>query len=182
MNLACPAVTVSTLSDDQVPLYKELRLRALRDHPDAFMESPEAFEARPVEAIAQRIRESQAVGGFTLVAQHAEAGFIGTASVAVGVTPKDAHRGLVWGVYVAPEVRGLGVGLLLLKELISRASSCGKLRNLSLSVVSSNQPALQLYQSLGFKEYGFDKDALYVNGEFLSEVLMSMDLPKNLRS
>lgn len=176
MNNERLSVMISTLCNEQVPLYKALRLRALRDHPDAFMETPEAFEARSVEAISERMRESQSCGGFTLIAQHPERGLVGTASLAVGATPKDKHRGVVWGVYVAPEARGMGVGRLLLKDLINRASETSGLRNIHLSVVSSNQSAFRLYESLGFTEYGFDVDALYVNGEFLSEALMSMDL------
>jgi RimJ/RimL family protein N-acetyltransferase len=171
-----PSVMISALRDEQVPLYKELRLRGLRDHPGAFVETPEAFETRSVGAIAERMRESQAHGGFTLIARDTQRGLIGTASLGVGSTPKEAHRGVVWGVYVVPEARRMGVGGLLLNDLIDRASRTNGLRNLTLTVASANQPALRLYQSLGFTEFGFDRDALYVNGEFVSEILMSREL------
>jgi ribosomal protein S18 acetylase RimI-like enzyme len=77
---------------------------------------------------------------------------------------------------VAPEARGMGIGQRLMREIIERASRDPSLRNLHLAVVRSNDRALQLYESIGFTQYGLDIDALYVNGEFLSEVLMSMDL------
>lgn len=170
------SVSISALDEERIPRYKALRARALRDHPDAFMETAEAFEARSVESIAARMRESAAIGGITLVAELPGKGLVGTASVGVGSTPKDAHRGVVWGVYVAPEARGMGVGQRLMREIIARASRNPSLRNLHLAVVRSNDRALQLYESLGFSQYGLDIDALYVNGELLSEVLMSMDL------
>lgn len=176
MNKPGLPVSIFALDEGRIPVYKALRARALRDHPDAFMETPEAFEARSVESIAARMRESAAIGGFTLVAELPGRGLVGTASVGIGFTPKDAHRGLVWGVYVAPEARGMGVGQRIMQELIERASRNPSLRNLHLAVVRSNDRALQLYESLGFTQYGLDVDALYVNGEFLSEILMSMNL------
>jgi RimJ/RimL family protein N-acetyltransferase len=176
MNMSPLHINISALDEGRIPLYKALRGRALRDHPDAFMETPEAFEARSIERIAERMRQSAAQGGFTLVAEIPGQGLVGTASLGVGATPKDAHRGLVWGVYVAPEARGMGIGQRLLREIIAGASRNPSLRNLHLTVVRSNDKALQLYESLGFTQYGLDIDALYVNGEFLSEVLMSMDL------
>ena len=169
-------VSISTLDSERIARYKALRLRALREHPDAFMETPEAFEARSVESINERMKESETRGGFTLVAEIPERGLVGTASLGIGFTPKDSHRGLVWGVYVAPEARGLGIARLLMKEVIERASCNPTLRNIHLSVVRSNNQALSLYESLGFMRYGVDVDALYVNGEYLSEVLMAMDL------
>jgi ribosomal protein S18 acetylase RimI-like enzyme len=178
MNTLQAPVIISTLDEAHLPSYKSLRLRALKDHPDAFLETPESFAARSDESINERMRESQARGGFTLVAEVSGRGLVGTASLAVGSTPKDSHRGLVWGVYVAPEARGLGIGQLLLRELIDRSAHNSTLRNLHLAVVQSNDRARRLYTSLGFRKYGLDLDALYVNGEFLSEVLMA----RNLRS
>jgi ribosomal protein S18 acetylase RimI-like enzyme len=179
LSSSAASISVTPLSVDQIPRFKALRLRALRDHPDAFLELPEAFEARSIESLALMLAASHERGGFILVAQTPEGNLVGSASLAVGGTPKDAHRGLVWGVYVAPEARGLGVGRLLLRELIGRARGNSALRNLTLAVVSSNEPALRLYRSLGFREYGLDRDAMCVNGEFLSEVLMSLNLAEN---
>jgi ribosomal protein S18 acetylase RimI-like enzyme len=176
MNNDHASVIISSLDSARIQHYKALRLRALREHPDAFMETPEAFEARSVESIAERMRQSTEQGGFTLVAEIPGRGLVGTASLAVGSTPKDAHRGLIWGVYVAPQTRGIGIGQRLMREIIERASRSPSLRNLHLAVVRSNAGALRLYQSLGFTQYGLDIDALCVNGEFLSEVLMSIDL------
>ena len=173
-----PSIHVLLLSETQAPLYKALRLRALRDHPDAFMETHEAFEARTIDSISERMRESQSRGGFTLVAQNNEGMLVGTASLAVGDTTKNSHRGLIWGVYVAPEARSMGVGARLLQELMSRAAQNPRLRNLRLAVLSSNEPARRLYTSLGFTEDGLDVDALCVDGELFSETLMSLKLPR----
>jgi RimJ/RimL family protein N-acetyltransferase len=50
------------------------------------------------------------------------------------------------------------------------------MRSLHLGVVCSNTRAFTLYESLGFSVYGTDKEALYVNGEYLDEYLMSKKL------
>lgn len=70
----------------------------------------------------------------------------------------------------------MGVGELLMRELVRRAAKNTGLRNLHLAVVSSNQLALRLYSSLGFRVYGMDDEALCVDGEFLNEALMSLKL------
>jgi ribosomal protein S18 acetylase RimI-like enzyme len=69
--------------------------------------------------------------------------------------PEDRHG---WGyispqipeisVAVLPENRGMGIGSLLLRELIGMASNAG-FHSLSLSVESDN-PARRLYERLGF--------------------------------
>ena len=46
----------------------------------------------------------------------------------------------------------------------------------SFTVVSTNQPALRLYQSFGFQQYGLEKNALKHNNQYSDEILMSLDL------
>lgn len=62
-------------------------------------------------------------------------------------------------VWVAPEMRGRGIGRILLKALILEARKCGVSR-ISLSVESGNF-AKHLYRSLGFEEVnGREKDGV----------------------
>ena len=50
-------------------------------------------------------------------------------------------------------------------------------RQVQLSVTANNAAARQLYASLGFEEYGLEREALCVNGELYDEVLMALALP-----
>lgn len=181
MNLTLRAMahqdfTIQPLSDQQAPQYKALRLQALRLHPDAFLENPEAFEMKSIETITSLMQSARDKGGFTLVAINADGELVGTASLSVGDSEKLTHRGLIWGVYVAPEARRGGVARQLMESIITRATQSPQMRSLHLGVVCSNTRAFTLYESLGFSVYGTDKEALYVNGEYLDEYLMSKKL------
>lgn len=48
------------------------------------------------------------------------------------------HKGNVYGMYVAPEVSGQGLGKKLMLELVSRASSYEGLEQINLMVMSEN--------------------------------------------
>lgn len=58
---------------------------------------------------------------------------------------------------VVPELRGRGLGTQLLEAVIAEAARLGA-SVLTLEVRASNQPALQLYQSAGFKQEGVRKN------------------------
>ena len=62
----------------------------------------------------------------------------------------------VWhilNVCVAPERRGEGIGTLLLGDLFARGEGHAH-RGFTLEVRVSNAPAIQLYRTMGFLEYG----------------------------
>jgi RimJ/RimL family protein N-acetyltransferase len=45
-----------------------------------------------------------------------------------------------------------------------------------LTVVRENEEARRLYASMGFLEYGIEKNGLKQNGRYYDEVLMAKDL------
>ena len=47
----------------------------------------------------------------------------------------------------------------------------------STAVVTDNEPAQRLYASLGFVEYGVEKNSLKQNGRYWDEALMAKPLP-----
>lgn len=78
---------------------------------------------------------------------------VGTAGIeAVGTKYKVRHRA-EFGISVAKEFWGLGIGRALTEACIECAKSAGYLQ-LELSVVSDNKAAIALYESVGFREYG----------------------------
>jgi RimJ/RimL family protein N-acetyltransferase len=87
-------------------------------------------------------------------------------------SPKTAHKGNVYGMFVVPEMRGKGLGKSLLLELIRKAKYCNGLEQINLTVVSDNEPAKKLYKSIGFQVYGVEQNALKFNGEYFDEDLM----------
>lgn len=57
------------------------------------------------------------------------------------------------GIAIHPDFRGMGIGQLLMNEIIKEAAREGY-RSLSLSVDPTNTPAVELYQKLGFTCFG----------------------------
>ncbi len=57
------------------------------------------------------------------------------------------------GIAVTKEVRGMGVGTLLMKKIIQQAMDEGY-KSISLSADPENSHAVHIYNKLGFKEYG----------------------------
>ncbi len=68
-----------------------------------------------------------------------------------------AGEGDIYNVAVKEEHRGQRVGYLLLTELLAIAKSRG-ITSLTLEVRQSNEPAIRLYQSLGFEQTAIRKD------------------------
>ena len=78
---------------------------------------------------------------------------IGTAGIeAVGAKYKVRHRA-EFGISIAKEFWGLGIGQALITACIECARAAGYIQ-LELNVVADNVRALSMYQKVGFVEYG----------------------------
>jgi ribosomal protein S18 acetylase RimI-like enzyme len=149
--------------------YRALRLRALREHPDAFTSSWEDDRAQPVEAAAARLAAHAFWGAF----QGAELyGFVG---LECEPRAKNRHKATVVGMYVAPEVAGQGVGRALLSSVLAHARSTG-LGSLVLTVTEGNLQAASLYRAVGFRSFGIEPDAIRVGGRSYAKNHMHLDL------
>lgn len=68
-----------------------------------------------------------------------------------------AGEGQITNVCVAPEHRGKQVATQMLEELLNRAAK-QKVGAITLEVRVSNEPAIRLYEKLGFEVAGIRKD------------------------
>jgi RimJ/RimL family protein N-acetyltransferase len=67
---------------------------------------------------------------------------------------------------------GQGIGRQLF-EAIEKWAVDHKLHRLELTVMSQNEPAIGLYQKMGFKTEGVKQDSLLVNGRYVDEYYMA---------
>ena len=151
-----------------VDRYRDIRLEALRDSPEAFGSSFAAENVQPRSWFSDRLGSSTILGAFRGSELVAIAGF------AVQQGPKRAHKGLLWGMYVRPGARLAGVGRRLIEEILEVARQHVEL--IQLTVVRDNARARRLYASLGFVDYGLERNALKQDGRYYDEVLMAKDL------
>jgi RimJ/RimL family protein N-acetyltransferase len=106
----------------------------------------------------------------------AEAGerIVGRLSVARDPHPASAHVADV-GVMIAREHRRRGFGRALMRAAERWAREAG-VRKLELHVFPHNEPAIALYESLGYRREGLRRGHYERDGELLDAVLMAKDV------
>jgi RimJ/RimL family protein N-acetyltransferase len=161
------------LTEDDVAAFRELRLQALADTPTAYGSSVADFEALSEETIRSRMQPTE--NSFIYAAKQ-DGKLVGMAGFFRETHEKLRHIGNIWGVFVAPEVRGQGVGRQLMQAVLTHIHTLDGLRQVRLSVESTNVSARRLYRSLGFVTYGVEPDVLYVNGHYYDEDHMILRL------
>ena len=149
-------------------LYRNIRLEGLRCNPEAFGSTFEAETAKPLTFFSERLCGSAAFGAFR------DSELVGIAGLLIREGRKEAHKGLLVGMYVRPSARKAGVGRRLVETIVEFARH--RVELIQLSVVSDNEPARRLYERLGFVEYGIEKKALKQDDLYYDEVLMARDL------
>jgi RimJ/RimL family protein N-acetyltransferase len=162
------AIRIRRLLPAESATYREIRLEALRLAPEAFSSDLVRESAEPTNWFAARLADAAVFGAF------AGDDLVGIAGFFARQGRKEKHKGVLVGMYVRPEVRRNGIGRRLAEAVIAHA--CREVEVLQLSVVNSNEGARRLYASLGFVEYGLEKDALQDEGRYWDEVLMAKPL------
>ncbi len=157
------------LESSDAAAFQALRLRGLQECPDAFASSYEEEVGTPIADIAQRLQpkpDSAIFGAFNGVDLCALVG-LQRESMA-----KLAHKSFIWGVYVAPEARGNGVGTQVVGRALRHAVSILGTRQVNLGVNTKCLAAVSLYRKLGFIEYGLERGYLLVGGVLQDEYHM----------
>ena len=85
---------------------------------------------------------------------------------------KIKHKGGIYGMFVNPNYQGKGIGSKLLSLTLEKTFEMEGLRQINLGVMSTNLSAIKLYEKMGFKPYGMEKEAVFVNENFLDELFM----------
>lgn len=166
------AVSIRPLTPSEAQAYQDLRLEALRDHPEAFGSSYEEEALFSLETIRSRIPSS---GPNAIFGVFAGERLIGMAGFAVYDRLKSRHKGVMWGVFVKPEWQGQRIGKALVQRVIDQASR--HVIILEAAVSLTNEKARRTYHSLGFKPYGIERKAIRIGDRFYDEELLYLDLP-----
>jgi RimJ/RimL family protein N-acetyltransferase len=176
VNDAPAAFSIRATRPGDLAAYRDLRLEALRLHPEAFGADYETCRAWPDEEWENRVeRGAGDEASITLVAQAPDSSLVGMMGVFRGDGPKAQHGGLIWGVYVREAWRGRGVADALLGACLDWARERG-LRWVKLAVVTTNAPAIRLYARSGFSVYGVEPEVIFTGGVYHDELLMARRL------
>jgi RimJ/RimL family protein N-acetyltransferase len=161
-------IQIRQLTPADAALYRGIRLAGLKYSPEAFGSTFEAEIVKPLAWFFDRLSASWIFGAVR------GREILGIAGFAIRDGAKEAHKGLLWGMYVRPEARGTGVARRLVEAVIEFARP--RVELIQLSVVVGNEPARRLYARLGFVEYGIERNSLKHGGNYYDEILMAKDL------
>jgi ribosomal protein S18 acetylase RimI-like enzyme len=169
-------MNIRILTEADAGTYWALRLRALREDPKAFASAYEEAVTRPLGSVVQRFREEPPSPDNFIMGAFEDNHLIGTIGFWREQGSKNRHKGVIWGVYVAPEVRGRGIARALLQQVIAYAQTSPGLEQILLAVATTQVAARCLYRSLGFEVYGVQPRALKLGEQYVDEELMMIDL------
>lgn len=148
--MATIMISLHAIGPGEWPLYRDLRLQALVDSPDAFGSTYDAEVSRPDEAWASRIATLATGKDQAFFARHNEAV---CGLVWCKLSEQAPGRADIYQMWVAPAVRGQGVGRALLDGAIAWAAAQGAKR-ICLGVTVGDTPAMHLYHAAGFRPSG----------------------------
>jgi len=143
-------ITLHAIEPGEWPLYRDLRLQALAESPDAFGSTLEAEAGRADEAWSSRIATLAAGQDQAFFARHNEAV---CGLVWCKLAAQEPERADLYQMWVAPASRGQGAGRALLDGAIAWAAAQGA-KCLCLGVTVGDTPAMHLYRSVGFRPSG----------------------------
>lgn len=167
-------ITIRPAVPDDAGQLRELRLEALASQPVAFAADYALTEADSVEVWVRYIDQAADSKSVICVAVAHER-LVAMTGLVRGKWPKTRHSGMIWGVYVKADWRGLGVAGALLEECIAWGRAHG-LAIVKLGAVTTNTPAIRCYARCGFTVYGLEPQVICYEGVLYDELLMAREI------
>lgn len=142
-------VKIIQLTSDQWEGYKNLRLEALRDNPEAFGETYDQVSLRPEDLWRKMFSQSDDGRKRWVFFAQINGNLVGMVS---GQEMKASPgRVKVREMFVAKEFRGKGIGKKLIQALTDELLKNSDKKVLRLGVFEAQAEALNFYKNLGFK-------------------------------
>jgi GNAT superfamily N-acetyltransferase len=156
--------------------YRALMLEAYAAAPDAFTATVAERQGFPVSWWEKRLGEGNpdsVVFGAFVAGELA-----GAVGLARETRPKTRHKADVFGMYVVPRHRKLGLGAAMMEAVLAHARGWDGVRMLLLTVSEGNPAAQGLYERVGFVAFGIEPYAIREGERFIGKVHMALDLAR----
>lgn len=160
-------IAIEPITLKNVSHFKTVRLRALKDTPQAFSAT---YAKESQFDNAEWIRRTERMNGDRGIGFVALDGDNACGIVGAFLDTNDATQAQLVSMWTAPTHRQRGVGRLLVNEILGWARS-REVRILLLMVTPNNEQAMRFYERLGFTRTG--RTELYPNDPAVLEYEMS---------
>jgi ribosomal protein S18 acetylase RimI-like enzyme len=154
--------------------YRDLRLRALKEDPQAFSSSYADAAQFPKERWTGRLLEALEGERSWLFFARDGIKLVGMIGAFVEATAPQAATNV--SVYVPAEERGKGISIRLMECILSELSKDPALKTATLSVNDTQLPAIALYKKFGFQPIRTETGQTG-SGELAAEIVMQRALP-----
>ncbi len=164
-------LSIRRLTPDDAGAFYAMRLHCMDEAYDFFRSSVADIQADGLADCTNRLQsaDTRIVGVFENDV------LIGIGGITREARDKLCHKALLWGMFVAGEAAGKGVGKAIVDALIAEAQ--GFVRSLHLTLVANNDRAKALYERCGFAVYGREPQSVRQGDAFVDELLMWRAVP-----
>ncbi|MDM1246971.1 GNAT family N-acetyltransferase [Acinetobacter sp. R933-2] len=136
-------IMIRQLNADDVGDFRTIRLSALKNSPEMFGSSYTVEATKPLSVFAEVITN------YVIFSAYTQQKIIGVLILDLENDSKNKPQAQLYGFFVEPAFRGQGIATQLLQAGIQYGQPY--VEKITLSVMTSNIPAIRLYQKLGFK-------------------------------
>ncbi len=169
------AVDIRSLAAANAHEFQALRLQALCEYPKAFGATYLEERDGPWSSFSQRFEAEWISGDNMILGAFVHGRLVGSLGFRRWSREKQRHKGYIWIFYVAPDVRGRGIGTSLFRTALRYTRALPGLEQLQLSVAAEGRTAQSLYTSFGFESYGRERRAL-IEDRYVDTELMALHL------
>src|SRR5258705_8719323 len=128
-----PGPQIRRLEISDAALFRDIRLEALQKNPEAFGSTFEKESQQPLSWFEATLGVADIFGAFV------DGTLAGMAGYSARENSKQAHKGLLWTMYVRAAARSTGLGRKLVAAVLDHAR--GRVEMVQLTVVSENESA-----------------------------------------
>ena len=168
-----PIIRILTSSDAST--YRELRLQALSQNPEAFISTLEVERKKPLSSFIYELGIAKQAPFWGYYGIFLDQKLIGFCQIDKSPVAKKSHVAYLYNLYISPEYRGKGLAKKLVTELLEKIKS-QQIELVFITYLSKNRPARDFYNHLGFKECGIKPKAIKDSDEYDDEIEMVLEL------
>lgn len=166
---------IRVLDEDDASAYKALRLRALKETPQAFISTFEVETKKPLSGFVYELSYAQQSPIWGYYGIFIDQKLVGFCQISKVYAVKKTHIANLYNLYVDPHHRGQGLAKKLVTKVLEKAKS-QNIERVFINYLSKNKSARGFYDHLGFKQCGVRPKAAKDGDEYDDEVEMVLEV------